>query len=114
MSDTQQEPTLSEERDFRERMLTFAARCEEQMVGMRADMTDIRADLQAHDQRDQAEFRRGARRMRKIERKLGATNQIVVGNSNRWTIAASVAGILASIVGGVWVIFEKVIPLLKP
>jgi hypothetical protein len=102
---------LREEKEFRDRMIDFAARTDTML-------TDMRTDMQQHAAEDREKFRRVRRAHRRLAKKVsemsGQVTQTVQTNKYNWGVAAAWVSAFVAVASVGWALIEKFGGALKP
>lgn len=99
---------LREEREFRDDVRTFIGQQGEATQGMREDITALRGDMQAHEQRDRERFEAAEKRHDELAKKVGGHTQIIQSGRSNWKVFYAVLAAAVVITGILWTILSAV------
>lgn len=97
---------LREEREFRSRADQFFGESRADSKAMREDITAIRGEMAAHEQRDKERFEEAQQRHEALAKKVGGHTQIIVRRNDNWKLFYAVVAAAVAIFGIVWTIVK--------
>lgn len=97
---------LREERDFRDKAMEFFGESRAETKAMREDITAMRGDMHAHEQRDKERFAAMQEQHDQLAKKVGSHTQIIIKNKSNWNLVWTVGAAAVAIFGIVWTIVK--------